>query len=81
MHILNIRPSYEPGVVARFDIEITEHLRLFGLMLTRNQDGKMRTYAPNACGRKAATFHPVLATRITDAAVAALSAGGARHAA
>jgi hypothetical protein len=79
MHILSIRRSYAPSEIALFDIEITEHLRLFNVALTRNSAGELRSFAPDARGKRAATFHPTLGRMITDAAVAALSAGGNRH--
>ncbi len=75
MKILEIRP--EPNgsggsVVASFDIELSDHLRLFHMILRRTPDGRMRSFAPNAFGKHAATFHPALAEQITEAAVAAL---------
>ncbi|MEQ1950546.1 hypothetical protein [Mesorhizobium sp. CN2-181] len=77
MKILSIRRLQAPGAEARFDVEINEQLRLFGLLLKRSQSGQWRTYAPNSCGKHVASFHPDLATRITAAATAAL--GGAAH--
>ncbi|MET3523737.1 hypothetical protein [Mesorhizobium abyssinicae] len=75
MKILSIRPLLQgSGAEARFDVEINEHLRLFGLLLKRTTNG-LRTHAPNSCGKHTATFHPVLAEQITAAAVAALGAG------
>jgi hypothetical protein len=72
--ILAIRHLQVPGAEARFDIEINEHLRLFGLLLKRSRDGRLRTYAPNSCGKHVASFHPILAEKITSAATAALEA-------
>lgn len=77
MKIIAIRRLQTPGAEARFDVEISEHLRLFGLSLRRNAGGQMRTVAPHSCGRHVASFHPVLAQQITEAAVAAL--GAAAH--
>lgn len=74
MKILAIRRPQAPGAEARFDLEISEHLRLFGLQLKRGADGSYRTYAGRVCGKRAASFHPVLAEQITRAAVAALEA-------
>ncbi|CAN7501480.1 hypothetical protein [Mesorhizobium caraganae] len=74
MKVLNIRRLQGSGAIARFDIEITEHLRLFSLNLKKTADGRIRAFAPHAIGRHTASFHPVLAQQITEAAVAALGA-------
>jgi hypothetical protein len=72
MRILNIRPSHSPGALAHFDVEVTEHLRLFNLTLRHSKDGALRAFSPKACGKHAATFHPILAQQIIEAAKAAL---------
>ncbi|TGP88920.1 MULTISPECIES: hypothetical protein [unclassified Mesorhizobium] len=72
MQILSIRRLQASGADARFDIAITDQLRLFGLCLTKNADGAWRTYAPRNSGVRVASFHPSLADQITRAAVAAL---------
>ncbi|RWN72282.1 MAG: hypothetical protein EOS04_35690 [Mesorhizobium sp.] len=72
MKILNIRRPKAPGAEARFDIALTDQIRLFGLALTKNADGAWRTYAPRNSGVRVASFHPALADLITRAAVAAL---------
>ncbi|ASP89709.1 hypothetical protein CDO26_37205 (plasmid) [Sinorhizobium meliloti] len=58
--------------MAYFDIEIGPHLRLFNMVLKIGPDGRPRSYAPKARGKRAASFHPDLAQQITDAAEAAL---------
>ncbi|EJN04487.1 hypothetical protein PMI41_02128 [Phyllobacterium sp. YR531] len=73
MRILSIRALTGTGALARFDLELNEHVRLFGLLLKKFPDGRYRTHAPNSCGKHVASFHPVIASQITDAAVAALS--------
>ncbi|MEP7457078.1 hypothetical protein [Phyllobacterium sp. SB3] len=73
MRILSIRALTGTGALARFDLELNEHVRLFGLLLKKFPDGKYRTHAPNSCGKHVASFHPVIAEQITRAAVAALS--------
>lgn len=72
MKILNIRPSRSPGALAHFDVELTEHLRLFNLTLRPSKEGSLRAFAPKAGGKHAATFHPILAQQIIEAAKAAL---------
>jgi hypothetical protein len=80
MKILAIRPA-PPGAgtktLAHFDVEISEHLRLYNLTLRETGTGKLRTIAPNAAGKHCATFHPVLAEQITRAAAAVLDGGHA----
>ncbi|RWO53699.1 hypothetical protein [Mesorhizobium sp.] len=74
MHILSIKP--EPpglgGVIARFDIALSDELRLFGLRLTERAAGGHAVYAANTMGRRSATFSPNLVEQISRAALAAL---------
>ncbi|RUU45005.1 hypothetical protein EOC93_08735 [Mesorhizobium sp. M6A.T.Ce.TU.002.03.1.1] len=74
MHILSIKPE-PPGcgnVIARFDVALTDELRLFGLRLTERTAGGYAVYAPNAMGRRCATFSEKLVHEIARAALAAL---------
>jgi hypothetical protein len=74
LQILSIQPE-PPGcgnVVARFDVALTDELRLFGLRLTERSAGGYAVYAPNAMGRRCATFSPNLVEEIARAALAAL---------
>lgn len=77
MHILKIRPA-PPGawskVIANFDAQITDDLRLYGLQLREFESGVRRTTAPQAYGRHFATFTPALAQQLTDSASLALGA-------
>lgn len=72
MEIHNLRPAVGRNERALFDVQIGPHLRLFSLILKEGADGRLRTFAPKALGKHSATFHPELAQRITDAAVAAM---------
>jgi hypothetical protein len=72
MEIINLRPPFRPQDAALFDLQIGPHLRLFNLSIRRLHSGRYRILAPNAFGKHAATFHPVLAEQITQAAVAAI---------
>jgi hypothetical protein len=74
MRILSIRPAPEGagGAVAHFDVEISDDIRLFGLRLSRREAGGHSVYAPNAMGRRAATFSYELVDQIAAAALAAL---------
>lgn len=56
--------------IATVDIEIDENVRLYGLRLMRMKDGKHLVFAPQAGQRRAATFSPAFAERLTDLAVA-----------
>jgi hypothetical protein len=74
LQILSIRPE-PPGcgnVVARFDIELNDDLRLFGLRLSERTAGGHAVYAPNAMGHRCATFSYALVDQIASAALAAL---------
>ncbi len=77
MQILNIRAMHGPSVIAYFDIALTEHLYLYNLTLRERPDGTLRTYAPNACGKHVASFHPTLGQQISEAAAAVLNSGAA----
>lgn len=72
MRVLSIWPEAGSSACARFDLEVTPHLRLYNLLLRQVSGGQYRSYAPNACGKHSASFHPDLAEQITTAAVAAL---------
>lgn len=80
--ILAIRPAAAAAggrTIAVFDVQATEHIRLFNLRLVETPDGRHLTYPPNAMGERTATFSPSLATEITRAASAALGADHASH--
>lgn len=74
MHILSIRPE-PPGagsVVARFDLELSDQLRMFGLRLIKKPDGHRAIYAPNSGGVRVVTFGAALVQEIANAAEAAI---------
>ena len=76
MRILRIAPEPPGGIgrtVARFDIELTPDVRLFGLRLTTRAAGGYSIYAPNAHGQRVATFSLKLVEQMTSAAIAALT--------
>lgn len=48
MKIINLRPVDGAGsAVARFDIQITEEVKLLHWILRRREDGKLRAYPPS----------------------------------
>lgn len=79
VRILDMRPTNMAATAGKFDAELGPHLRLYNLHLKLATTGDMRTYAPNADGKHVASFHPELASKITQAAVEALSRRRAAH--
>lgn len=72
MRILRLTPDRTGGaVVARFDIELTDDIRMYGLTLRQSRKG-YRSDVPNLHGMHVVTFTPHVAQQITDAALAAL---------
>ena len=76
MHILNIEPAaFEgPGFreLARFDVQVTDQIRLFRMRLIEAPSGRRLTYAPSYGRQRLASFAPALSDQITALAVAAL---------
>lgn len=73
MKILSIRPA-PPGSgavreIARFDLQLSDDVRLYGLRLMQTTEGRHLTYAPSSGGRRFATFAPSLVDTITAAAI------------
>lgn len=74
MRIINCRPE-PPGsgnVIARVDVEIDEHIRLFNLKVSQRPEGGYAVFSPNSMGCRSATFSRYLVKQIAIAAVAAL---------
>ena len=74
MEIIDLRPAPDIGggssrLLARFDLKAGEHLHVNSIALRRKADGHYFIVAPNAVGKKSATFHPTLAKEITALAV------------
>lgn len=75
MKILEIRRAAGDGrsqmrLVATFDLELSNQVRLFGLKMMEAPDGRRFVYAPNASGGcRTATFDPALAKQITELAI------------
>ena len=57
MRIFDIRPG-EPGspTLARFDLELNDHLKLFNLALRQHADEPAHVCAPNAFQQRVAGF-------------------------
>ncbi|MGM4980866.1 hypothetical protein [Rhizobium sp. 11_C7_N12_5] len=57
-------------LVAEFDLQITDDVRICGMRLLNAPDGRFLTYAPTALGgRRSVTFARPLADAITAAAI------------
>lgn len=81
MRILYCHPTHETGrkdCIAFVDVELNEHVRLYGLRLVRQPDGAHFLFAPQAGQRRTATFSKPLAERLTALAVEALGAANER---
>lgn len=73
MQILDIKPVANSGggkvrLVATFDLQLSEDVRLYGVRLMEAPDGNRVVYAAQAGNRRAATFARPLAEKITAAA-------------
>jgi hypothetical protein len=78
MHILSITPSHSDGgggvrEIARFDLQLSDDVKLYGMRLMQTPAGRHLTYAPSSGGRRFATFAPALVEDITVSAVSALN--------
>lgn len=69
MEILAIRRESGGNTIARFDVALGDHVRMFNLKLIKGRSG-LRVYAPSAYGSNVATF----STRLSDQMIAAVSA-------
>ena len=56
--------------LATIDVELNEHVRLYGLRLLQMRDGKKLVFAPQIGKRRSATFSVALAEKLTAMAVA-----------
>lgn len=73
MKILDIRPSPQGSTtLARFDLELNDHLRLYNLGLRQRGNGHCWTVAPNAFSERTAAFGEQFNRAISDMALAAL---------
>ncbi|WP_077962405.1 hypothetical protein [Ensifer adhaerens] len=81
MKVLYAHPTGETGqrgCVAFIDIQMNADIRMYGLRLVRQPDGRFTIYAPQFGRRQAATFSKPLAERLTELAVEALEAANER---
>jgi len=75
MRILNLstcchRGGGEMVLVAQFDLQITEAIRIYGMRLLKTPEGRFISYAPTALGgRRSVTFDKPTAEAITALAL------------
>ncbi|MBB2832406.1 UNVERIFIED_ORG: hypothetical protein GGD51_002535 [Rhizobium esperanzae] len=77
MKILYAHPTGETSqrdCVAFVDVELNDDVRLYGLRLVRQADGRHLLYAPQAGHRRTATFSKPLAEQLTALALDAFEA-------
>ena len=77
MRILYAHPTKERGnrpCIGFVDVELDENVRLYGIRVVRQPDGRHIIYAPQAGHRHAASFSRPFAEELTTAAVTALEA-------
>lgn len=60
--------------LATVDVELNEHIRLYGLRLLRMPDGKHFLFAPQSGQRRTATFSRPMSERLTSLALEAYDA-------
>lgn len=77
MRVLYAHPTRGRGekeCVGFVDIEIDANLRMYGLRIVRQADGRHLVYSPQAGHRRTATFSKQMAEQITALALEALEA-------
>jgi len=72
MRVMNMQPVAGSGggirLIAQFDVQLTDDIRLHALRLMEAPDGNRFVYAAQCGSRRAATFARSLAEQITEAA-------------
>lgn len=86
MQVISFWPVSEYGspTIGYFDIQVTDGLRLCGMRLIKQRgSGEYRIIAPPVGNRRAVTFHPSVASKITRAVLAHIDqqSPNAQHAA
>ena len=77
MRILYAHPTRGRGekeCIGFVDVEVDADIRMYGLRIVRQADGRHLLYAPQAGHRRAATFSRPMAEKITALALEALEA-------
>lgn len=58
-------PAAGTGVLAHFDAEVADGIRINRFMLKRNRDGELRVFGPRTGTTKLAAIAPALAAELT----------------
>jgi hypothetical protein len=78
MRILYMHPVFDNRgrnqCLATIDLELNEHIRLYGLRLLKMEDGRHLVFSPQSGKRKTATFSPELSQEITELALQRIDA-------
>lgn len=73
MKILSIRPAPPGGsTIARFDLELNDHLKLFNLALRQRGDEPAHVLAPNAFQERTAGFSASFSKALAELALKSL---------
>ncbi len=79
LKILSIRPA-PPGTatLAHVDIELIDGAKLFGLRVSRADDGNYRVFGQNSDRGRTCAFSPAIVAEIASATISQLSLTGHR---
>jgi len=79
MRILNIRPAPPGGAtLAHVDVELIDGAKLFGLRVSRADDGSYRVFGQNSARGRTCAFAPAIVAEIANATISQLQLTGHR---
>lgn len=77
MRILSIRPAPPGGAtIAHVDIELVDGAKLFGLRVSRADDGSYRVFGQNSARGRTCAFAPAIVDQIANATLSSLNMDG-----
>jgi hypothetical protein len=80
LKILNVRPAPPGGsTIAHVDVELVEGAKLFGIRVSRADDGTYRVYAQNSARGRTCSFSPAIVAEIAAATLKSLEMDGPSH--
>jgi hypothetical protein len=78
--ILSLRPSPPGGgTIAHVDVELIDGAKLFGLRISRAEDGTYRMFGQNSERGRTCSFSPAIVAGIASATISELSLTGHRN--
>jgi hypothetical protein len=78
--ILSLRPSPPGGgTIAHVDVELIDGAKLFGLRISRAEDGTYRMFGQNSERGRTCSFSPAIVADIASATISELSLTGHRN--